>query len=86
MIFTVCAIRDRAVDGFGQPIFVPHVGVAIRSFSDEVNRSDSTLHAHPEDYDLYKLGHYDDATGLLESESPMLLVLGKQVLRSVTSE
>lgn len=82
MNFIVCAVRDRATDGFGQPIFVPHVGVAIRSFSDEINRSESALNAHPEDYDLYSIGHYNDASALIEASATSLLISGKQAVRS----
>jgi hypothetical protein len=63
-------------------MFVPSVGVAIRSFSDEVNRKDpeNQLHNHPDDFDLYELGEFDDNTGLFAlHEQPKLLSLGKQV-------
>lgn len=64
MKYAVCAVRDRAVNAFNRPIYVPTVGVAIRSFTDEVNRKDSELANHPEDYDLYELGQWDDETGV----------------------
>lgn len=81
MIHTICAVRDRAVDGFMQPIYVPHVGHAIRSFTDEINRADSPMNKHPEDYDLYQLGEYDDSNGLLQSVDVRMLVTGKQVYK-----
>jgi len=84
MIYSVCAVRDRAVDGFGTPIFVPHLGSAVRSFQDEINRSESALHAPPEDYDLYSIGTFDDATASLEPCAPVMLVTGKQSLRSTS--
>jgi hypothetical protein len=62
MKYAVCAVKDRAVDAFNRPLYVPTVGVAIRSFTDELNRKDSELAAHPEDYDLYELGQWDDQT------------------------
>lgn len=77
MIYTVCAVRDRAVDGFGTPIFVASLGAAIRSFSDEINRSDSVLHAHPEDYDLYHIANYDDSLGAFECFAPRSIAVGK---------
>jgi len=63
-------------------MFVPSVGVAIRSFSDEVNRKDpeNQLFNHPDDFDLYELGEFDDNTGLFAlHDAPKLLSLGKQV-------
>ena len=45
MKYAVCAVKDRAVDAFNRPIYVPTIGVAIRSFTDEVNRKDSEASA-----------------------------------------
>jgi hypothetical protein len=82
MKLVLCSVKDRAADAYGRPMFVPSVGVAIRSFSDEVNRKDSEnqLFNHPDDFDLYELGEFDDNTGLFAlHEQPKLLSLGKQV-------
>ncbi len=82
MKLVLCSVKDRAADAYGRPMFVPSVGVAIRSFSDEVNRKDSEnqLFNHPDDFDLYELGEFDDNTGLFVlHEQPKLLSLGKQV-------
>lgn len=74
MKYSVCAVKDRAVDAFNRPLYVPTVGVAIRSFTDECNKKDSELHIHPEDYDLYELGSWDDATAIYTSlEAPRVI-------------
>ena len=39
MKMIVVSIKDRAADAYGRPFYVPSVGVAIRSFQDEVNRA-----------------------------------------------
>lgn len=78
----VCAVRDRALDAFMQPLFVPAIGLALRSFSDEVNRSESPMFAHPEDYDLYEIASYDDATGVIVPlDRPRMVSVGKDVKR-----
>ena len=82
MKLILCSVKDRAADAFGRPMFVPSTGVAIRSFSDEVNRAadDNQLYSHPDDFDLYEFGDFDDNTGQFELyEQPKLLSLGKQV-------
>jgi len=82
MIQFICTVKDRAADAFGRPMFVPSTGVAIRSFSDEINRNnaENQLYNHPDDFDLYELGQFDDNTGLFSlHEQPKLLSLGKQV-------
>jgi hypothetical protein len=82
MKLIICTVKDRAADAYGRPMFVPSTGVAIRSFSDEINRNnaENQLYNHPDDFDLYELGEFDDNTGLFSlHEQPKLLSLGKQV-------
>lgn len=76
------AIRDRAMNAYLRPFFVPSVGLAIRSFSDEINRKaeDNTMYHHPDDYDLYELGTFDEELGLLAPlQMPQQLAIGKQL-------
>ena len=77
----VVAVRDRAADTFGSPFYVVAIGQAIRSFSDEVNRraDDNQLFQHPEDFDLYELGVFDDSTGLFETGVPRQAAVGKDL-------
>nr|QJB18842.1 MAG: nonstructural protein [Microvirus sp.] len=82
MKLNLCSVKDRAADAYGRPMFVPSTGVAIRSFSDEVNRNDADnqLFHHPDDFDLYEFGIFDDNSGTFEIyDQPKLLSLGKQV-------
>jgi hypothetical protein len=82
MKLNLCSVKDRAAEAFGRPMFVPSTGVAIRSFSDEINRAadDNQLYSHPDDFDLYEFGVFDDNTGKFDLyEQPKLLSLGKQV-------
>ena len=76
----VCAVFDSASQLFGQPIFVVAKGQATRSFTDEVQKSaaDNQLYLHPDDFDLYLLGEFDDVSGDLRALGrPELLVRGK---------
>lgn len=79
----ICSVRDRALDAFMTPVFVPAIGLALRSFSDEVNRSDSPMFAHPEDYDLYQIGVFHDDTGNITPHPPRMVAVGKDVKRPV---
>jgi hypothetical protein len=78
----VVAVRDRASDTFGQPFYVVARGQAIRSFSDEINRvaQDNPLNAHPDDFDLYELGTYEDSTGMFETGVPVMVAVGKDLV------
>lgn len=80
MIYSVCAVKDRAIDAFNRPIYVPTIGVAIRSFNDEVARKDSEMANHPEDYDLYELGQWDDQTAIYTAlEAPRVITRAQDV-------
>jgi hypothetical protein len=78
----VLSVRDRATDSFGTPMFFVHMNQAIRSFSDEVNRAESIVSQHPEDFDLYLLGNFDQAKGLFYCEAPRQVAVGKDLVRS----
>ncbi len=76
------SIRDSAADAYGRPFFMTSVGIAIRSFTDEVNRADkeNQIYMHPEDFDLFELGEFDDETGrIVLLDVPKQLALGRQV-------
>jgi len=77
------AVKDRATDSFGAPFFLQHRQQAIRQFSDEVNRAaeDNLMYRHPDDFDLYDLGHYDTERGVvvMDYDIPEVLVRAKDV-------
>lgn len=83
MIYKIVSVHDRATDAYGRPIFVVASGQAIRSFQDEINRvaPENEMNRHPDDYDLYELGTFDDSNGQLTSyKEPHQLAIGKQML------
>ncbi len=83
MKLLIVSVRDRSADVFGQPMFVTTKGGAIRSFGDEVNRraEGNVLAAHPEDFDLYFLGTYDDSNAMFETVRPESVAVGKDLVR-----
>jgi len=82
MISVIVSVRDTAAEAFGRPMYLQSLGVAIRSFTDEVNREDkdNQLFNHPDDFDLYELGLFDDSIGKYEiRDNPSVIVRGKDV-------
>lgn len=82
MLLQVVVVRDSAVDAFGQPSFVVSIGGATRGFSDEVNRSaeNNQFNKHPDDFELYHLGTYDDQGATFDLlEKPRLIARGKDL-------
>lgn len=67
MLHEVFAVYDSKADVFGPPILAPAVGAAKRSFVESCSDSSTALAKYPEDFALYHLGTYDDATGLMSS-------------------
>jgi hypothetical protein len=84
MNLVIVSVKDSAAQAFGRPIFVPSNAVAIRSFRDEVNRKDSTddLSRHPDDFELYEVGVFDDATGIIVVIEPRLVARAKDLKES----
>jgi len=88
MITTVCAIRDRAADVFGQPFFTASTSTAIRSFTDLVNdnRDGNMISSHPEDFDLFYLGTYDDKVPKFHMlDIPSQIAIGKDCVKQLPS-
>lgn len=81
MKLEIFAVRDRATDQFGNPMFLISSGQAIRSFTDEVNRADkdNQIYNHPDDFDLYYLGSFDTNVGSFDVNVPRMVIVGKEV-------
>lgn len=79
----IYAVKDLAVQGFGMPFFVRAKGEALRSFQDEVNgrgQPNSAIQAHPEDYELYSIGHYEEEIGTITATHPELIARAKDLV------
>lgn len=83
MNYLVFALKDRAANVFGQPMFSTSKGGQVRALGDEINRADekNPLYMHAEDFDLYFLGEYDDASAMFLCSQPELVVLGRDLKR-----
>lgn len=81
MKLQIIALKDRAADVFGNPFYVRTNAEAIRSLGDEVNNKESTIAGHPEDYDLYLVGTFDQDTGEIRApEEGVSLIIRAQDL------
>lgn len=66
MKYHILAVRDIVANVYGQPFAAANIGAAIRDFGDQCTVGEGFLAKHPEDFELYKIGVYDDETGTLE--------------------
>lgn len=69
------SVYDKKAECFSPPFFMRATGLALRGFIDMLNSGDKTQYsAHPEDFDLYELGEWNDETGKVDQyEIPRLL-------------
>lgn len=85
MKLCVIAVHDSALNAFMRPMCVPTVGVALRMFTDEVNRAaeDNPLNRHPEDHTLHVVAEFDEERGVfLEPEGgSRALIRARDVLK-----
>lgn len=82
MIFNIVALHDRAANAYARPYYVQALGQAIRSFLDELNRdaAENPMYKHPDDFNLYHLGYYDEDHGTFENlPQPHKIADGKQL-------
>lgn len=78
------AIKDRATDSFNVPFTVMTTAQAVRTFADEVNSDPqrSAIAKHPDDYDMYIVGEYDDQTAKITPLDPIeRIARAKDLLR-----
>lgn len=80
----IYAVKDLAVQAFGLPFFVRAKGEALRSFQDEVNsdKTKSAIAQHPEDYELYELGTYDEENSIIVYNGPVLISRALDLIRT----
>lgn len=84
MILKIFSVFDEKACIFGQPFFLPHNGVALRSFSDLVQDNQTNVCRHPEDFKLYCLGSYDDNSGgLISVAQPEFLANATDFVKQV---
>lgn len=66
MRYLLISIKDRAVNAFQPIASVRAEGEALRAFQDLIADNNSPQAKHPDDYDLYLVGYYDDQTGKID--------------------
>lgn len=69
------SVYDKRAQTFGQIMAMPTDAHAVRSFTQEVNREDSTnmLNQFPDDFSIHLVGEFNEDTGELKPERIKLL-------------
>lgn len=70
----VYSILDLKAGAFCTPFFLTNDNLARRAFGDAVLDSSTGVNKHPEDYNLYRIGEFDDNSGeLIKIKCPEFL-------------
>lgn len=75
MKLKIYSLRDQKTDAFMNPIAMQTTGQLLRMLSDEVNKQDSLVGQHPEDFELFEVGEYDTQTGTLTPCPPKSVIV-----------
>ena len=71
----IYAVFDDKARVYGTPQFMLTDGIAIRTLADVVKEPSSMIAKHPEDFSMYELGSYDEASGKITAhENPVFLI------------
>lgn len=82
----VFAVRDTCIGSFLMPMFFPNNAGAVRALGDAVNKpkEDNNFYQHPEHYQLYHIGNFDDEVGIVVSlPAPEFIVDCQSLVRGV---
>lgn len=69
-VLNVYTIRDVRTEAYGRPMFVQNDMVLERSLLDALNDPDHPFSSHSNDYQVFRLGTYDDNTGKFDVHAP----------------
>jgi len=82
----IYTVYDSKAETFMPPFFVQAIGMATRTFTDCVNSKEHHFGAHPADYTLFQLGHFDQSTGEMVIEDKKSIGNGVEFLNPVEPE
>ncbi|QGH72845.1 MAG: DNA binding protein [Microviridae sp. ctjyu33] len=74
MILKVFTVYDSKVEAFLPPFFMKSKGEAVRGFTEVCNDSKSNFFKYPEDYTLFEVGSFDDATGKFDLHKTLVSI------------
>lgn len=85
MKINIYAVKDTVQGAFMQPFYLQNDNVAKRAFEMAINDPNSNWNKMPKDLQLFKLGEYDDETGVIISK-PEYLAKGADYVKVLQRE
>lgn len=72
MKINLYSVKDTKLGKFAQPFCAPNDDIAKRMLTSTISAGNNNIAEFPEDFQLFKLGKYEEETGTLESEVEFL--------------
>lgn len=79
MVYNIYSIRDKET-GFMSPMVDMNDGAAARNFAKAVNSGEGLLGYAPKDFDLYRIGSFNNETAELVPAQPIKFVVNGAAL------
>lgn len=81
MNLNIYAVYDKAIGAYMRPFCLTSDGQAVRGFTDETNNPETPVHAHPEDYALFRIGTFSDSDAVIRPEEPQCLCRAHEIIK-----
>lgn len=72
MKVNIYSIKDTKLGKFAQPFNAPNDAIAKRMLNSTIKAGGNNIADYPEDFQLFKLGQYDEETGELTTENKFI--------------
>ncbi len=79
----IYSVYDSTAEAYLEPFFAKNDGTARRSFSVAVNEPGHDFGKFPQDFVLFKIGMWDELSGVIDAGVPKSLGLGVQFVTEV---
>lgn len=82
MKISLLSVYDKQIQAYGAIFTARTIGEAIRGLTDHVADKTTEIAKHPEDYQLFKLGEWDNETGkIYPTETPMMIISAEELVK-----
>jgi len=78
----IMSVRDVKADQFSRPFFALALGEALRTFQMECENPESMLHRFPDDFRLFRIGEFNQGSGILLGEAPLEVACARDFVKA----
>lgn len=79
MVVKMYSLLDGKGKVYSKPFYANNDGEALRSFAEAVNNKDLVCGKYPEDFSLFRVGEWDDNTGMLSPADIIPVYIAKAI-------